>query len=80
MSWAIQLLNNTYTARDDTSIRGVASRVSLSFRQVLEGWKKLSLLLRVWPVCMLRRTLTLLLLAGIVASCSVIIAHVSGMV
>ncbi len=61
MSWAIQLLNNTYIARDDTSMRGVASRVSPSFRQVLEGWKKLSLLLRVWPGRMLRRTLTLLL-------------------
>ncbi len=45
MSWAVQLLNNTYTARDDTSMRGVASRVSPSFRQVLEGWKKPSLLL-----------------------------------
>ncbi len=48
MSWAIQLLNNTYTAQDDTSMRGVASRVSPSFRQVLEGWKKpiLSIFLR----------------------------------
>ncbi len=61
MSWAIQLLNNTYTARDDTSMRGVASRVSPSFRQVLEGWKKPSLLLRIWPGRMLRRTLTLFL-------------------
>ncbi len=77
---AVQLLNNTYTARDDTSMRGVASRVSPSFRQVLEGWKKPSLLLRVWPSRILRRMLTLLLLAGIVASCSVIIAHASGMV
>ncbi len=50
---------HTYTARDDTSMRGVASRVSPSFRQVMEGWKKLSLLLRLWPGRMLRRTLTL---------------------
>ncbi len=61
MSWAILLLNNTYTAQDDTSMRGVASRVSPSFRQVLEGWKKPSVLLGVWPGHMLRRTLTLLL-------------------
>ncbi len=61
MYWAVQLLNNTYTARDDTSMRGVAYSVSPSFRQVLEGWKKPSLLLRVWPGRMLTRTLTLLL-------------------
>ncbi len=70
MSWVIQLLNNTYAARDGTSMRGVASRVSPSFGQVLEAWKKPILLLRVWPGRMLRRTLTLLLQAGIVASCS----------
>ncbi len=61
MSWAVQLLNNTYRAQDDTSMRGVASRVRPSFRSILEGWKKLSLLLRVWPGRMLRQTLTLLL-------------------
>ncbi len=61
MYWAVQLLNKTYTARDDTSMRGVAYSVSPSFRQVLEGWKKPSLLLRVWPGRMLTRTLTLLL-------------------
>ncbi len=55
------VVNNTYTAQDDTSMKGVASRVSLSIRQVLEGWKKLSVLLRVWPGRMLRRMLTLLL-------------------
>ncbi len=80
MSWVIQLLNNTYAARDGTSMRGVASRVSPSFGQILEGWKKPILLLRVWPGRMLRQKLTLLLQAGIVASCSVIIAHASGMV
>ncbi len=58
--FAVQLLNNTYTARDDTSMRGVASRASPSFRQVLEGWKKPSLVLRVWPGRMLRCTLTFL--------------------
>ncbi len=52
---------DTYKARDNTSIRGVASRVNPSFRQVLEGWKKPSLLLRVWPGRRLRRTLILLL-------------------
>ncbi len=50
-----------HTARDDTSMRGVASRVSPSFRQVLEGWKKPSLLLKVCAGRMLRRTLTLFL-------------------
>ncbi len=47
MSWSVQLLNNTYTARDDTSMRGVASTVSPSFRQVLEGWKKLQVQVQV---------------------------------
>ncbi len=65
MSWAVQFFNNTYTARDDTSMRGVASRVSPSFRQVLEGWKKPNLLLKVWPGRMLRRMLTLLLWARV---------------
>ncbi len=61
LSWAIQLLNNTYIARDDTSMRGVASRVSPSFRQVSGRLEEAQLTVESLARRMLRRTLTLLL-------------------
>ncbi len=57
----MDVLGRTVVEQHIHSTRGVAYSVSPSFRQVLEGWKKPSLLLRDWPGRMLRRTLTLLL-------------------
>lgn len=60
ISVAIQLFNSMYTVRDEISMRVMAFKVNPRSRHFVEGWRKPSIWLKVWPGQKLRHMLMLL--------------------